>query len=210
MNKVFSKLFNAVKQDDFESVEMILSSGLDINHKTINDLSALYFAKSLKMFKYLISKGADVYSCKDIFFFVTDIEIAKFLLEHYEVKLDEGLSSFHLQSAELTKFLISSGVNPKIRFGAGATALHVADDLELVKYLVEEHGLDVNAKNDYGYTPLHLAHSLEFAKYLVSKGADVNAVSNSGETVFKTNKNSAVLEFLSKSKLPGASCWGTP
>jgi len=89
--------------------------------------------------------------------------------------------------------------------GPGATALHAAAGLEYgegfagnahrhapdgwmpsVKYLVEELGLDVNARDNDGYTPLHHAAARgdnDMIMYLVSKGADVTAVARSGQTV---------------------------
>ncbi|MSR35994.1 MAG: ankyrin repeat domain-containing protein [Gemmatimonadetes bacterium] len=57
--------------------------------------------------------------------------------------------------------------------------------LPVVKYLVEEHGADVNARDMAGETPLHNAAARgdnELVKYLVSKGADVMAVDRKGRT----------------------------
>lgn len=57
--------------------------------------------------------------------------------------------------------------------------------LRAVKYLVEECGADVNARDGNGYTPLHHAASRgdnEMIRYLLDKGADVMAVSRSGQT----------------------------
>ena len=57
--------------------------------------------------------------------------------------------------------------------------------LDAVKYLVEECGADVNARDGNGYTPLHHAASRgdnELIQYLLDKGADVMAVSRSGQT----------------------------
>ena len=54
-----------------------------------------------------------------------------------------------------------------------------------VRYLVEELGADVNARDHSGFTPLHNAASRGDTKmvlYLVAKGADVTAVSRSGQT----------------------------
>jgi uncharacterized protein len=89
--------------------------------------------------------------------------------------------------------------------GPGAWPLHAAAGLEYgegfagnahrhapggwmpaVKYLVEELGADVNARDNDGYTPLHHAAARgdnEMILYLVSKGADVTAVARSGQTV---------------------------
>ncbi|MCC7417904.1 MAG: ankyrin repeat domain-containing protein [Acidobacteria bacterium] len=95
---------------------------------------------------------------------------------------------------------------PPIPYGGpGALPIHAATGLEYgegfagnahqhapdawmaaAKYLVEELGADVNARDSDGYTPLHHAAARgdnELIKYLVSKGADVTAVARSGQTV---------------------------
>lgn len=63
---------------------------------------------------------------------------------------------------------------------------HAPDSwLATVKFLVEELGVDVNARDFNGYTPLHNAAARgdnEMIKYLVSKGADVKAVARTGQT----------------------------
>ena len=63
---------------------------------------------------------------------------------------------------------------------------HVPDGwLPSVRFLVEELGADVNARDHNGYTPVHNAAARgdnELIHYLVSKGADVTAVSRRGQT----------------------------
>ena len=71
--------------------------------------------------------------------------------------------------------------------GYAANAHRHAPDawLAAVKYLVEELGADVNARDFNGYTPVHHAAARgdnELIQYLVSKGADVTAVSRKGQT----------------------------
>jgi ankyrin repeat protein len=69
---------------------------------------------------------------------------------------------------------------------AGNSHRHVPDGwLEAVKFLVEELGADVNARDHNGFTPLHHAAARgdnELILYLVSKGADPTAVARSGQT----------------------------
>ncbi len=63
---------------------------------------------------------------------------------------------------------------------------HVVDGwLPAVKYLVEVHGADVNARDHNGYSPVHHAAARgdnELITYLVEKGADVTLVSRRGQT----------------------------
>ena len=54
-----------------------------------------------------------------------------------------------------------------------------------VRYLVEDLGLDVNARDNDGYTALHHAAARgdnAVIEYLVSKGADVTVVSRRGQS----------------------------
>ena len=69
---------------------------------------------------------------------------------------------------------------------AGNSHRHAPDAwMDALIYLVEEHGADVNARDQGGYTPLHNAASrgdTEMIRYLVERGADVMAVSRRGQT----------------------------
>src|SRR5207245_9142204 len=79
----------------------------------------------------------------------------------------------------------ASGVCDGLGF-AGNTHRPVPDGWPTaVKFLVEELGADVNARDHNGYTPLHHAASRgdnDLIRYLISKGADVKAVSRTGQT----------------------------
>lgn len=54
-----------------------------------------------------------------------------------------------------------------------------------VRYLIEEHGIDVNTRDSWGFTPLHYASSRgdnDLIDYLVSVGADVGAITRLGQS----------------------------
>jgi len=54
-----------------------------------------------------------------------------------------------------------------------------------VRYLVEEHGTDVNLLDSWGYTPMHYAASRgdnRLIEYLVSRGGDVTVITRLGQS----------------------------
>ncbi len=54
-----------------------------------------------------------------------------------------------------------------------------------VKYLVEEHGIDVNTLDSWGFTPMHYAAARgdnELIRYLVSQGGDVTVITRLGQS----------------------------
>ncbi len=69
---------------------------------------------------------------------------------------------------------------------AGNSHRHVPDGwLPAVRYLVEELGADVNARDHNGYSPVHHAAARgdnELIHYLVQQGADVTFISRRGQT----------------------------
>ena len=91
------------------------------------------------------------------------------------------------------KMLVAAGANPSITSRRGVTALQVAagwgiEDrgskfvpdarLEVIRYLVEELGADVNSRDAQGFTPLHgtaVVGNNDIVLYLVAYGADPTA-----------------------------------
>lgn len=91
------------------------------------------------------------------------------------------------------KILIAGGANPSIPSSKGTTALQVAAGygiepqvtnfapnarLQAVRYLIEECGADVNARDSQGYTALHgaaLTADHELLHYMLAMGADITA-----------------------------------
>ena len=71
--------------------------------------------------------------------------------------------------------------------GLGAFSVRNVPDqfIPAVKYLVEEHGADVNLSDSWGYRPLHYAASRgdnDLIEYLVAKGADPTAITRLGQS----------------------------
>lgn len=114
--------------------------------------------------------------------------------------------TFHCKIAEIVDDLLGdpSGLPPVEEGGPGIYPIHAATGhgygvgfaanshrhvpdgwLAAVRYLVEEHGADVNARDHDGSTPLHNAASRgdnELIHYLIEKGADVRAINRRGQS----------------------------
>jgi ankyrin repeat protein len=79
----------------------------------------------------------------------------------------------------------ASGVGYGEGFAANSHRHVINAWLPAMKYLVEEHGADVNARDENGYTAVHHAAARgdnELIRYLVEQGADVTGVSRRGQT----------------------------
>ena len=71
--------------------------------------------------------------------------------------------------------------------GLGSDVLNTVPNnfLNATRYLIEEHGVDVNLADSWGYTPLHYAAvrgGNDLIIYLVEKGADVAATTVLGQS----------------------------
>jgi uncharacterized protein len=97
-----------------------------------------------------------------------------------------GLPPIEVGGPGVYPILAASGVGYGEGFAANSHQ-HAPDAwLPSVKYLVEELGADVNARDHNGYNALHHAAArgdTVLAQYLLDKGADITAISRKGQTV---------------------------
>ena len=96
-----------------------------------------------------------------------------------------GLPPVPVGGPGVTPLQAASGVGYAEGFAANSHRYAPGGMLAAVKYLVEELGADVNARDHEGNTALHHAAArgdVEMILYLVSKGADVKAVNREGQT----------------------------
>jgi ankyrin repeat protein len=122
--------------------------------------------ETAKLIKFVIEEGADVHA-------VDSLGTAPFWNCAWNGE------------TELCKFLVERGADPSAKRNNGGTALHAAAQFGIVavlRYLVEDCGLDINAERQdermRQRTPLNdaaLNGNFEACKYLLEKGAKVDA-----------------------------------
>jgi ankyrin repeat protein len=96
-----------------------------------------------------------------------------------------GLPPTPTGGPDIPPLLAAAGAGYGEGFAANAHRFAPTGMLAAVRFLVEELGADVNARDADGNTALHNAASRgdnEMINYLVSKGADVTLVNRSGQT----------------------------
>ena len=152
----------------------------------------------LKFMQALLDKGADVNAQleKELWFTSYTFDLSR---------VDAGGATAFWRAAQVSdidalRLLVAAGADPEIANKDDVKPIHVGTGggvhgndevlapggwLVAVRYLVEELGADVNAKDKNGYTPIHNAASIgesELVQYLADKGGNVRAISNNGET----------------------------
>lgn len=98
---------------------------------------------------------------------------------------ESGLDPIPVGGPAVYPIHAATGVGYGAGFAANAHQYAPSGWLPAVKYLIEEIGADVNARDHQGYTPLHHAASrgdTELINYLVEQGGDVTVVSRRGQT----------------------------
>jgi len=96
---------------------------------------------------------------------------------------------------EMIKYLIKKGAKTDLKNNAGWTLLHIAvinNNLETLKYLVENNFIDIEAKDEDGYSPLFLAIEnglIDICNYLISKNANINT-----QDIYKSSALHLVIE----------------
>lgn len=161
----------AIKRDEFLSVEALIGAGADVNARDRSGESPLHLAAVRgypEITLLLIAEGANV-NARD---------------ERELTPLHAAAWGGHKETVAL---LIDKGSHINAIGQNGLTPLHVSaltGSNETIALLID-NGAEINARNKDGMTPLHVAAfagQREAVELLIDKGADVNAKNNEGVT----------------------------
>jgi len=150
----------------------------DMNIKDKDDTPLLYAASEFKpeIVAVLVKYGADV-NYKDPYGMTPLIAASYTTFEH------ENPASF-----EITKMLVDAGADINVVADSGkraiAGALYLNEDLDRLKYLVENGG-DINAIDKDGLNYMFYCNSIDCYEYFLSLGLDINSTTNKGESILQ-------------------------
>ncbi len=147
--------FRAIETEDFSTAEVFLDCGA-ASISDYNGLNVLTYAKTEKMFDFLVQHGLDV-----------------------KKQNEDGRTLAFYIHPDLIGKLKTAGLDLDIRGKDGRTAFFI-DDYDRINAL-KEAGADIHVRDNDGKTPLFAARPYAIVAY-VNAGVDVNAVDNNGQT----------------------------
>ncbi len=187
-------LHYAVFMNDLERVKLLIDKGADVNIQNGDGNNAIFYAalnSNLEMVQYLIENGADITitnkSRKDFIHYAArsgNLELVQWLVNQgisvseYNGALHNAVASGNL---ELVKWLVAHGADVNSYFLNDSVLSFAVDcsNMDIIRYLVEQEGVDVNASTHKRIYYPALEHAVkhnnfESVKFLVEHGANIN------------------------------------
>ena len=193
-----ARLCQAATAGEVAKAEQLLAWGANIDTlKTGNPpLFLAIRAHQVEMVKHLLAHGANLnpelspgvpVSAISYAAAVGDIPSFAALAEHMGLGKNEQLpQAVGAASPSLTARLLDAGADPNLHDANGKTALHYANDPEVIKLLLAHHA-QVNALDNDGRSPLfemaHLDKPLPCVQALLDGGARVDIAGSDGSTL---------------------------
>lgn len=183
-------LFNAIDTNNLENVKYLIGKGVNIGY---TKLVGEFGCRGKKPFSGLVGE----FGCKNKESFLDRavskkyFDIAKYLIENgaevHNLQKHQVLSFvIENNSLDLVKHFISKGVDVNLIDGYKRTLLHNAviyNKFDIVEYLVNNEGININAQDSSLYTPLLYAAEkkhTDIAELLIKKLVEKD---NTGSTL---------------------------
>ncbi|AAR83580.1 CNPV234 ankyrin repeat protein [Canarypox virus] len=170
-----SLLDKKLTEEQLRIIKLLLDYGANINAITIIGTSALLdavYEENIEVVKLLLSYGINTHirSNNGVTAFILaarakNIDIMKCIIEHYDgyknylydsTAINEAIN---INNIDMVSFLLSIGLNTKVKDIFGNTPLHTAaicNNYDIAKLLLD-HGVDPNIRNSVNRTPIYVA-----------------------------------------------------
>ena len=166
-------LFIAIQFASIDIMELLISSGANLEEQNNNGGTPLFLAvqmKEIEKVEYLLQKGANVH--------------------HHEKERGNTplFTAIQFASIDIMELLISSGANLEEQNNNGGTPLFLAvqmKEIEKVEYLLQKGANVHHHETERGNTPLFYAiqfASIDIMELLISSGANLEEQNNNGAT----------------------------
>jgi ankyrin repeat protein len=190
IEKISEKIFSIIHQKD---ETLILSEFYKKEYKAINlTLCINHSNNNNTILTTLVNYNLTRATINFLSLLSQTIKSSSELLPYINQKNTKGYNAL-LYSAfrgnlEIFTKLMESGADLSITNSSGLNALHLASQgnfQNIIVYLVEKYGIDINSKDNKGNTALHWAvymNSKQAVDYLIYYNIDTNLRDNDGET----------------------------
>lgn len=191
-NEGKTALHFAAENNNFELLKFFISKGADLEAVDNNGWTILHSAAAgvidvgndWDVIKLLLSYNLDIeHKNKDnkmVIDFFKDYSASH--AEKYNELLTHSQLLKAIKNADIQKLKESHKLDYHDKYGDSLLHHAVrAKNLDVIKFLVKEKGINVNVKSKLGDTPLHLAvlkGKIDLVKSLLKMGADTNAESS--------------------------------
>lgn len=184
-------------------MKLLIEFGANVNAKDSEQWTPLHAAATcghLHLVKYLIEKGANLLAVNadnNMPYDICEHEETLDYIEHQmasrgitQQQIDETRSQTEMEMLDFLKQQQAAGVDLNtIKFDCNASALHVAAAngyIQVVEFLLENN-FHINVDDDDNWQPIHAAAcwgQAEILEILAQAGADLDARTKNGETLF--------------------------
>ncbi len=192
-NNDATPLIVAADNNNWELIKILVENGADVNAQNRDGDNAMFntaLSGNLEMVQYLTEKGADITvksATDNILLWAArsgNLELVQWLVNQgISVSKSNGALHYAVSSGnlELVQWLVEHGADVNDFYFNDSVLAYAVDSNypEILRYLVEEAGVDVNdfINRKIDYTALEKAvknNNFEFVKFLVEHGANIN------------------------------------
>ena len=196
-------LNDASEKGYFDIVKYLFEQGIDV--KIDQALVVASANGHLEIVKYLVEYGANVNTQNDDSLLLATslgkLEVVEYLIDHganvhanNDKIIIDAVKSGNLK---LIKYLVEHGANVHILDDQVIVhACGVGGNLDIVKYLVEEHNIDVHSQDDKALIIASRAKKFDIVQYLVDHGANVHAQDDKALIVVSSNGSLKIVKYL--------------